>query len=252
MTVRPSVTEIRDRAFEDRCRATQPRLLAYVRRQAPTRSYEDADDVCQDVWLDVCRRTAAGTEIHSLVGFARKVAHDRVIDARNRARAVELVDVTELTDQLGVDPELERSLMAREAFRDQLEVVIESLGPTGAKVVVLRALGLSRAEVAERLGVSERRVKRTLEDPEGKAAAGREMLRARGRCAMLTLALRDLAVGRLSTESDRWASVHAHLGRCPTCRVTLTRIRDAAGARAAVKDASARGPVRELALEAGS
>jgi RNA polymerase sigma factor (sigma-70 family) len=241
--VRVVVTDLRDQAFADRCRAVHPRLLAYVRRQGPTRSYEDADDVCQDVWLDVCRRTAAGTEIHSLAGFARKIAHDRVIDGRNDARAVELVDLSELEEQLGFDPELDAAAGAREGFRDQLETLVDSLGPTGGKIVVLRALGLSRAEVAERLGVSERHVKRTLEDCEGKAAAGRATLRARGRCAMLPLALEDLAAGRLAPQSDRWASVHRHLVRCTTCRTTLRAMKHGGAAGLADGEPASLSPV---------
>jgi DNA-directed RNA polymerase specialized sigma24 family protein len=65
------------------------------------RRFEDPEDVCQEVILQVWRRRCAGTEVRSSLGFARKLAHDRSVDVRRRPE-LEIVDLPEL-DELEID-----------------------------------------------------------------------------------------------------------------------------------------------------
>lgn len=191
------------------------------------RPFEDPEDVCQEVIVQVWRRRRAGTEVRSAFGFARKLAHDRSVDARRRPE-LEIVEVPDLEefeiDRSELGPDVQAA--EREEIAHLVEVVEEKLAPRHRAVLELRSEGFKEAEIASRLRLSERQVGRVLDEAPEKLAPACEILAARGRCGMLALAIEDVARGRIGPESARWGPAQRHLASCSQCRKRLTMIKE--------------------------
>ena len=216
---------------EDLYRDVFPSLLAYVRSRGQMRRFEDPEDVCQEVIVQVWCRRRAGTEMRSALGFARKLAHDRSVDVRRRPE-LEIVDLPEL-DELEIDrSELGPDVQVAECeeIAHLVEVVEERLAPRHRAVLELRSAGFKEAEIATRLGLSERQVGRVLDEAPERLGPACEVLAARGRCAMLALTIEDVARGRIGPESPRWGPAHRHLASCSQCCKRLTMIKQGVAA----------------------
>ena len=151
----------------------QVRLV--VRRQLPRllRSRFDSLDFLQSVWGSFFRRMKAGPDEfedpRSLVAFLARAAKNKVIDEYRRAASKKCN--MRLEEPLWVDGSRPRELVAdddspseiveaREAFGRLLEML-----PEDRRIMLkLRVQGLSTREIGDRLNVSERTVRRVLED----------------------------------------------------------------------------------------
>jgi RNA polymerase sigma-70 factor (ECF subfamily) len=183
------------RSFLDRIRAgdesaarellgryeAQVRLV--VRRQIPRllRSRFDSIDFLQSVWATFFRRLRAGPERFEdpryLVTFLAQVARNKVIDQYRRA-------ASRKQDIRREEPLSPPGPGAREPVADQdsaseIAEANEALGrlrewlPDDRREIIgLRLEGFSSREIAERLGLSERTVRRTLEDLRHRAEGG--------------------------------------------------------------------------------
>jgi len=182
------------RAFLDRIRAGDERaareLLAryeaqvrlVVRRQLPRllRSRFDSLDFLQSVWASFFRRLRAGPEQFEdpryLVTFLARVAHNKIVDQYRRAasrkhdirREEPLSEGGSRTRELIAEQDTASELAeAQEAF-DRLRDLL----PAGRREILgLKAEGLSSREIGERLGLSERTVRRVLQDLRRRAEA---------------------------------------------------------------------------------
>jgi RNA polymerase sigma-70 factor (ECF subfamily) len=185
------------RAFLDRIRAgdelaarellaryeAQVRLV--VRRQLPRllRSRFDSLDFLQSVWASFFRRLRAGLEQFKdpryLVTFLARVARNKVIDRYRQAasrkhdvhREEPLTTVESPRGELAADQDTASEIAeAREAF-DRLRDLL----PTDRREILrLKLEGFSSREIGERLGLSERTVRRTLDDLRRRAGPGTE------------------------------------------------------------------------------
>jgi RNA polymerase sigma factor (sigma-70 family) len=182
------------RAFLDRIRAgdelaarellaryeAQVRLV--VRRQLPKllRSRFDSLDFLQSVWASFFRRLRAGPDQFEdpryLVTFLARVARNKVVDQYRRAasykhdmrREEPLSHGDSRERELAADQDTASEVAeAREAF-DRLRELL----PTDRREILgLKFEGLSTREIGERLGLSERTVRRALEDLRRRADA---------------------------------------------------------------------------------
>ncbi len=156
----------------------QVRLV--VRRQLPRllRSRFDSLDFLQSVWGSFFRQMQAGSDFEqpqALVAFLAQVARNKVIDEYRRA-----------SSQKG-DMNREEPLWTREAgpldlisTEDSPESIAEAretlaklqgmLPEDRRNVIELRIEGLSTREIGARLDLSERTVRRILEDLRNRAA----------------------------------------------------------------------------------
>jgi RNA polymerase sigma-70 factor (ECF subfamily) len=151
----------------------QVRLV--VRRQLPRllRSRFDSLDFLQSVWGSFFRRMKAGPDEfddpRSLVAFLARAAKNKVIDEYRRAaskkgnmRREEPLwgEGSRPRELVGDDDSPSEVVEARETFGRLLGML-----PEERKIMLeLRVQGLSTREIGDRLNVSERTVRRVLED----------------------------------------------------------------------------------------
>ena len=127
------------------------------------RSSSEADDLRQEVYVRVYE--AAKQKIpHPAKPFVLAVARNLLIDRVRREHIVS-IEAVENLDALNIatdDPGPDQNLMAREELR-RLQLALDKLPRRLRAPVVMRKIeGLSRREIAQRLGVSEKTVEKQL------------------------------------------------------------------------------------------
>ncbi len=151
----------------------QVRLV--VRRQLPRllRSRFDSLDFLQSVWGSFFRQMRAGPDEfeqpRALVAFLAKVARNKVVDEYRRASSQKGDRTRE--EPLDAPGSAGRDLVSDEASPSEVAEAREALArlqnllPDDRRIVVeLRVEGLSTREIGRRLDLSERTVRRILED----------------------------------------------------------------------------------------
>lgn len=161
----------------------EPQVRLVVRRQLPRllRSRFDSIDFLQSVWATFFRRLRAGPERFEdprfLVGFLARVAKNKIIDEYRRA-ASRKQDVR-LEERLSSAGLLSRELMADQDSASELAEANEAydrlndlLPEDRRELLRLKLTGLSNRAIADRLGLSERTIRRVLEDLRQRAESG--------------------------------------------------------------------------------
>ena len=136
-------------------------LTGYFRRN--WRNENDVRDLVQDVYVHVCE--SARRELpRNARAFVFITARNILIDKFRNRRVVPIETVGDLealaaaSDQPGPD----RDLISRDELR-RLQQALESLSPRCREAVIYKQLeGLSRREIATRMGISEETVKEYL------------------------------------------------------------------------------------------
>ena len=128
-------------------------LMQFLRRSWPNKS--DIDDLAQEVYARVYE--AAREKIPQPVKpFVFTIARNLLIDRVRHEQVVPIEAVADL-ETLGVAvdaPGPDRNVMAQDELR-RLQAALEKLPPRCREVVVLRRIeGLSRPEIALRMGIS--------------------------------------------------------------------------------------------------
>jgi RNA polymerase sigma-70 factor (ECF subfamily) len=137
----------------------EPLLIRFFRRSGRT----DVEDLRQDVYMRVC--DAAMEQIPDPAKpFVLAVARNLLIDRVRREHIVS-IEAVENLDALNIatdDPGPDQNLIAREELR-RLQLALEKLPRRLRAPVVMRKIdGLSRREIAQRLGISEKTVEKQL------------------------------------------------------------------------------------------
>jgi RNA polymerase sigma-70 factor (ECF subfamily) len=149
-------------------------LIQFLNRSG--RNPSDVEDLCQDVYMRVC--TAAMEEIpKSARALVFTVARNLLID-RVRHEQIVSIEAVENLDVLNIaieEPAPDRVVIAREELR-RLQKTLEKLPERIRSIVVMHKVeGFSISEIAVRLGLGERTVKRDL--AEGLRALAEVLLR---------------------------------------------------------------------------
>jgi len=138
-------------------------LMQFLRRNLREKS--DVDDLRQDVYvrvLEAAKREIPGQTQQFVFTTARNLLIDRV--RRRNVVPIEVVADVEAIGAMADEPSPERSVIAREDLY-RLQKALEVLSPRAREAVTLRKIdGLSRAEIALRMGITESTVNRHLED----------------------------------------------------------------------------------------
>jgi RNA polymerase sigma factor (sigma-70 family) len=129
-------------------------LTQYLHRN--WRNQTDIDDLLQDVYVRVCE-AAKKQRPSSTKSFVFATARNLLIDRTRRERVIP-IDTVESIEALNAavdEPGSERTLMAREELR-RVQSALDRLPPRCREVVVLRRIeGLSRSNIAARMGITE-------------------------------------------------------------------------------------------------
>ena len=139
----------------------EPLLIRFFRRSGRS----DVEDLRQDVYMRVC--DAAMEQIpHPAKPFVLAVARNLLIDRVRREHIVS-IEAVENLDALNIatdDPGPDQNLMAREELR-RLQLALDKLPRRLRAPVVMRKIdGLSRKEIAARMGIAEITVRRHISD----------------------------------------------------------------------------------------
>ncbi|HEV2561792.1 MAG TPA: RNA polymerase sigma factor [Rhizomicrobium sp.] len=132
-------------------------LMQFLRRSG--RNAHDLADLRQEVYLRVCE--AAKHQVPRPVRpFLFTVARNLMIDQMRRDQVIAIDAVSDLealniaTDVPGPD----RNAMARSELR-RLQAALDELPPRCREVLILRRIdGLSRSEISQRMGITEKTV----------------------------------------------------------------------------------------------
>jgi RNA polymerase sigma-70 factor (ECF subfamily) len=137
-----------ERSFEGLFIAEYPRVVRIANRVLA--DPHEAEDVAQEVFIDFHRRHSAQAQ-YAPAWLHRAAAHaalNRLRGARRRLRR-EIAQAPDESDR-SMDPQKQFEV---NEDRRQVRRALARLAPKPAAVLVLRASGLSYAEVAEALGV---------------------------------------------------------------------------------------------------
>jgi RNA polymerase sigma-70 factor (ECF subfamily) len=141
----------------------EPALMQFLRHSR--RSQSDVEDLCQEVFIRVYE--AARQEIpEPAKPFVFTVARNLLLDRVRRDAIVSIETVADL-DTLGLaadEPGPDRSAIARQELR-RLQAALDRLPPRCREAIVLSKIeGLSRPEVAQRMGIEKSTVSMHLTD----------------------------------------------------------------------------------------
>ncbi len=141
----------------------EPSLMQYLRSN--WRNAGDLADIRQDIYVRVFE--AAKEQIpRPAKPFVFAVARNLLIDRYRRARIVPIEGMPDLEDfDIAADePGPDRTVAARDELR-RVQEALDELPPRCRQAVILRQVeGLSRREIAARMGITEKTVKNHLND----------------------------------------------------------------------------------------
>ena len=124
------------------------------------RNRSDVEDMLQDIYVRVCEAAQKQIPVPTKP-FVFTIARNLLIDRLRREQIVPIEVVADL-ESLGVakdEPGPDRSLIAREELR-RLQVALDHLPPRCREAILLKQVdGLSRREIAARMGIGEGTVK---------------------------------------------------------------------------------------------
>ena len=214
--------------------------LAGVRLDA-----SDLDAAYSQAWQGLYAATLAGEEIANPAGWLALVTYRRAIDehrARGRTDCIPLGAHAEPGSPAWTGPhavcdfdaELDDRTRLRQLF-EGLRVRLSEREQQAATLCYLQ--GLSRAEAAVRMGISEARMRKLMEGRgagapgvAGKVGALVETIRAGAWCEEQGSLMRGLAYGVLDPDGERYALASIHREQCPACRAYVLSLRGLAAA----------------------
>lgn len=123
------------------------------------RNKGELEDIRQDVYARILEKVESGFPEHTKA-FVLTTARNLLID---RVRREHIVPIDTIADLEGLNtaddaPGADRAVIARDTLR-RLQAALDRLPPRCREVVLLRRVeGLSRQEIASRMGISEKTV----------------------------------------------------------------------------------------------
>lgn len=136
-------------------------LVRYLRRHGHAGC--DINDLRQETYLRAYERACEGIP-QATRPFVFAIARNILVDQYRRARIVPIDRDFEFEDVPSDEPGPDRSMIARDELT-RLYAALDRLPPRAREAVVLRRVDrLSRREIAARMGIAEKTVKRHLND----------------------------------------------------------------------------------------
>jgi RNA polymerase sigma-70 factor (ECF subfamily) len=131
-------------------------VTSIVRGVEPTLSTEEAEDLCQEIWVTLFETAPRYQDRGNLKSWLFGIAVRKVRGNRRRLWFRRAIHRQHGAATAGVRQDRESDLSDRLATHQQIELVLTSLTPAQREVLVLHVVqGLAGAEVARTLGISE-------------------------------------------------------------------------------------------------
>jgi DNA-directed RNA polymerase specialized sigma24 family protein len=218
------------------------RVTATVRSRLRTRGvqldWQDLDACYAQAWQGLYSRLLAGEQVEDLAAWLVLATYRRALDElRARSRHGRLCEAgAELVQACGSGSarggDLAAELDDRARLRHVLEALNDSLSRRERQAASLCYLqGLSRAQAAQRMGMSQARMRKLMDGFSGrtgvaaKVQAALETIGAGRWCEQQGSLLRAYAFGILDPQGERHALARAHLRECPACRAFVRSLR---------------------------
>jgi DNA-directed RNA polymerase specialized sigma24 family protein len=206
----------------------------------------DLEACYAQAWQGLYAAILAGEEIANPTGWLALVTYRRAIEehrSRRRSYPSEGVGAPdgfagargsaaaagELTHEHDFAEELDDRIRLRQVF-EGLRGRLSERELQAAALCYLQ--GLSRAEAAARMGISEQRMRKLMEGPgpgrpgvAGKVGELVETIRGGGWCEEQGSLMRGLAFGILDPAGERYRLAMAHKSGCPACRAYVLSLR---------------------------
>ncbi len=188
-------------------------------------------------WHGLYASVLAGERIENPAGWLVRVTFRRAVDEYRAARATGITGEGEGKGSYPPGSHAARDWAGELDDKARLRHVFEGmrtrLGPREREAASLCYLqGLSRAQAAERMGVSEARMRKLMEGSgagtQGVAAKMGELLStiaAGGWCEEQGSLMKAYAFGILDPDGERYALAAAHCRQCPACRARVASLR---------------------------
>jgi DNA-directed RNA polymerase specialized sigma24 family protein len=222
-------------------------VRARLRGSGVTLDQSDLDACYASAWQGLYMAVLDGQEIENPAGWLVLVTFRRAVDEhRARMRVHRGADLQPFGAEAahtsaGVEwelagarePDLAGDLDDRARLRQLFEGLRGRLNAREREAAVLCYLqGLTRAQAAERMGVSEARMRKLMEGSgigrpgvAGKVGALVQTIRDGGWCEEQGSLMRALAFGILDPDGERYQLALLHRGECPSCRAYVTSLR---------------------------
>lgn len=226
-----------ERLLREEFEALRGRVLATARARLHSHGASIAEsdlESCYSLaWQGLYAAVLNGEQIENPAGWLALVTYRRAIDEQRARR---------LTAELPLEaPASELDIAAEIDDRAKLRELIEGIGvkltePERQAATLCYLHGISRAEAAQRMGISPRRMRKLMEGKgagsPGVAAKMSALTKAiaEGRfCEEQASLMRALAYGVLDPDSERHRLAVAHAEACPACRAYVRRLRGLSG-----------------------
>jgi RNA polymerase sigma factor (sigma-70 family) len=220
----------------------RPRVTAMVRSRlrasGVTLDAADLDACYAQAWHGLYLALSRGEQIEDLTAWLVLVTFRRAIDecrARGRLQAAcEERGAERLADLAPAarTPDIAAELDDRDRLRQLLEALNGRLSPRERRAASLCYLqGLSRSQAAQRMGVSEARMRKLMDGSRGKPGVAAKMsvlletIGAGGWCEQQGSLMRAYAFGILDPQGERHRLALVHLRECPACRAFVLSLR---------------------------
>jgi DNA-directed RNA polymerase specialized sigma24 family protein len=201
----------------------------------------DLEACYAQAWQGLYTALLSGAEISNPAGWLVLVTFRRAVEEqRTRLRAPGAVGRegehawgSDVEAQQAPDRDLAGELDDRIRLRQLFEGFRGRLSPREREAAVLCYLhGLSRAQAAARMGVSEARMRKLMDGPggtrpgvAGKVGALLDTIRGGAWCEEQSSLMRALAYGILDPAGERYRLALVHHGECPACRAYVVSLR---------------------------
>jgi DNA-directed RNA polymerase specialized sigma24 family protein len=206
------------------------KVLAVVRSQLRSKGVvldaADLEACYAQAWHGLYATVLEGDVVDSPSAWLILVTFRRAIDEHRSARPPDPSRLFAST------PDFAAQLDDRTRLRQVFEAMRTTLSERECEAASLCYLqGLSRADAAARMGVSEARMRKLMEGTSGRAGvAGKvgsllETIKAGGWCEQQSSLMRAYAFGILDPEGERHALAVAHCRECPACRAHVASLR---------------------------
>lgn len=217
------------------------KVLAIVRSQLRAKGVKldpsDLEACYAQAWHGLYATLLKGEAVESPSAWLVRVTFRRAIDEHRSARGARVLDGEEYGSYPGGSGASAQDFATELDDRARLRQVFEGLrtrlsGREREAASLCYLQGLSRAEAAERMGISEARMRKLMEG----AGAGRpgvaskvgdllETIKAEGWCEQQSSLMKAYAFGILDPAGERYALAVAHCRECPACRAHVASLR---------------------------